>query len=277
MKTISITTKNITSTKNNKFVYKFPSDVELKGKQIGLASLSMFYSMFNISQEKNNNTVQYVFQGTTYTITFPNMIAEVSDLQAYMFYVFRTNNHYLNHQNGTILYPVELFIDPAQYAVVISVNTFPASANTDYVASSNTHYTFSAQNNIPNFMMVANTNFHKLIGFPSDYNNSTYASGQGGVRTHLSTTAPVLNPDSNLIVVVDNLINNEYSIPNGILHSFGINVAPSTQIIEKPNEIAYVDILPGSYREIQLRILNADTLQDVSIRDPEISIMLLIK
>lgn len=46
MKTISITTKDITSTKSNQFRYEFPSDVSLTNKEIGLASLSMFYSMF---------------------------------------------------------------------------------------------------------------------------------------------------------------------------------------------------------------------------------------
>ena len=124
--------------------------------------------------------------------------------------------------------------------------------------------------------MVANTNFHTLIGFASDY--ATNVSGLTSTsKTDLSTTSPILNPDANLIVVLDNLIDNPYSNPNGILHSFGINVSPSSQIVERPSQIAFVDILDGSYKTLALRILNADTLQDVSIQDPEISIMLLIK
>ena len=276
MRTISITTKDITSTKNNQFKYEFPTDVNLSRKEIGLASLSMFYSMFNISAEKNNNTVRYEFKGTTYTITFPNMIAEVSDIQAYLFYVFRSNGHYLNHTDGTILYPIEMFIDPAQYAVVVVCNRFPAAFTTDYPANLNSHITLTGSTFYPRLLMIATTNFHKLIGFASDY--ATNVSGLSTAsKTDLSTTSPILNPDSNLIVVIDGLIDNPYSNPNGILHSFGINVAPSAQVVERPNEIAFIDVLEGSYKNISLRILNADTLADVSIEDPEISIMLLIK
>ena len=276
MRTISITTKDITSSNNNQFKYDFPSDVNLTQKEIGLASLSMFYSMFNVSVEKNNNSVQYVFKGVTYTITFPNMIAEVSDLQAYMFYVFRANGHYLNHTDGTILYPIEMFIDPAQYAVVVVCNRFPAAFTTDYQANVNTHIALTGSTFYPRLLMVTNTNFHKLIGFASDY--ATNVTGlTTASKTDLSTTSPVLNPDANLIVVIDNLIDNPYSNPNGILHSFGINVSPSSQIVERPNQVAFIDILDGAYRNITLRILNADTLQDIAIEDPEISIMLLIK
>lgn len=276
MRTISITTKHISSTKNNQFLYEFPSDVKLTNKQVGLASLSMYYSMFNISAEKNNNKVQYVFKGVTYDVTFPNMIAEVSDIQAYLFYVFRANNHYLNHTDGTILYPIEMFIDPAQYAVVVVCNRFPASFTTDYPSSLNSHITLTGSTFYPRLLMVANTNFHKLIGFASDY--ATNVTGLTSTsKTDLSTTSPILNPDANLIVVIDNLIDNPYSNPNGILHSFGINVSPSSQIVERPNQIAFVDILDGSYKNLALRILNADTLQDVAIEDPEISVMLLIK
>jgi len=275
MKTISITTKHIRSSNNNHFVYEFPSDVKLKNKRIGLASLSMFYSMYNISSVKNNNQVQYIWNGTLHTITFPNMIAEVSDIQAYLFYHFRAQNHYLNHVDGTILYPIEMFVDPAQYAVVVVCNQIPGSPNTTFTSADNPHFTFPGTDFIPKLKMIANTTFHKLIGFAHDYETNT--TGATTSKTDLSITAPILNPDANLIVVIDNLIDNEYSVPNGILHSFGVNVAPSSQIVERPTEIAFVDILDGTYRNVRLRILNADTLQDIDIRDPEISIMLLIQ
>ena len=46
---------------------------------------------------------------------------------------------------------------------------------------------------------------------------------------------------------------------------------------EQPNELAYNGILGGSYSFIDIKILNADTLTPVSIVDPEISIMLIIR
>ena len=73
------------------------------------------------------------------------------------------------------------------------------------------------------------------------------------------------------------MIDNQYSNPSSVIHSFSINVSPSGQQVERPNEVAFVDIAGGRYDHISLSILNAETLADVSLFDPEISILLLIK
>lgn len=277
MKTLAITTKHIVNTKNNQFRYSFPQEMDLTGKQIGLASLSMFYSMYNISTAKNNNKVQYIWDGTTYDVTFPDMIAEVQDLQAYLFFHFRSQNHYLNNANGTVLYPLEIFIDVARYSVVIVSNKIPSAYDTTYPQASNTHFTLPSTAFFPKIKMVASNEFHKLIGFSNTYETVVPNIVSGLTITTFSSVSPILNPDANLIVNVNNIIDNKYADPNGVLHSFSVNVSPSSQIVERPNQIAFVDVINGRYKNIDLRILNADTLQDIDIRDPEISILLIIK
>ena len=275
MKTIAITTKHITSSKNNNFTYTFPQEIDLTNKQIGLASLNMFYSMYNISSAKNNNQVQYIYNGTTYTVTFPDMIAEVADMNSYLQFVFRSNNHYLNHENGSVLYPINIFIDQARYAIAVVCNEIPNSFSTTYPSTSNTHFTLPTSSFIPQFKMLATNDFHKLIGFANDY--ITNVSNASSSKTDFSIVSPILNPDANLLVNLDNGIDNRYAVPSGILHSFSVNVAPSSQIVERPSQIAFVDCQAGFYDRVSLRILNADTLADIDIRDPEIAILLLIK
>jgi len=277
MRTIAFSTKHITNASNNQFRYKFPRDIDLTNKQIGLASLSIYYSFFNISAAKQNNKVSYLWNGTTYTITFPDMIAEVSDLQAFMFFKFRESNHYLNDINGNPVYPIELFVDTARYAIVIVVRAIPAAANAVYPAAFNTHISFPSIAFVPKLIMVSNNHFHKLIGYASDYDTGTHDAASVPTSTSFSSVSPLLNPDANLMVNINNIINNPYADPNGIIHAFGVNVSPGSQLVERQNEIAFVDVVSGKYDHIDMRIMNADTLADVLIRDPEINILLIIR
>ena len=277
MRTIAFSTKHITNAGNNQFRYNFPRDIDLTNKQIGLASLSMYYSFYNVSAAKNNNKVSYIWNGTTYTITFPDMIAEVSDLQAFMFFTFRQSNHYLNDVNGNPVYPIEMFVDSARYAIVVVVRAIPAAANTTYPADKNTHFTFPSSAFVPRLIMVGNNAFHKLIGYTSDFDTGVLNAASVSTSTSFSSVSPLLNPDANLMVNIQNIINNPYADPNGICHAFGVNVSPGSQLVERPNEIAFVDVVSGKYDHIDLRIMNSDTLADVLIRDPEINILLIIR
>ena len=85
-----------------------------------------------------------------------------------------------------------------------------------------------------------------------------------------------MNPNSNLLISLS-CVQNPYSNPTNIIYAFGITSSAGEIQSEQPNELAYNEILGGSYSFIDLRILNADTLIPVSIVDPEISIMLIIR
>ena len=278
MKTISITTKHIQSTKNSFLRYNFPNNVNLHNHQIGLASLSMFYSFYNISSRKNNNIFQYVWYGVTYDVLLPDLLAdllaEVSDINNYLQFVFRSRNHYMNDANNNPVYFVQMILDTARYAVAIITSQVPTAFSTTYPSATNSHFTLPITSFVPVVKMVNSSRFNELIGFTNNFQTS---NALANTHTALSSKAPILNPDANVIVVISNMIDNQYASPNGVIHSFGISSNIGQQILEKPSQISYNDILPSNYDHIDIRLLNADTLEEIEVIDPEISIMLLIK
>ena len=113
-------------------------------------------------------------------------------------------------------------------------------------------------------------NFHKIIGYTNDFSSSAVAQAS---RIYSSSTAPIINPDSNIVVSVNGMINNPYSSPNSIIYSFGVSSGIGQQILEKPSQITMNAITAGSYSNLDVRLLNADTLLPIEIKDPEISIV----
>ena len=274
MKTLSVTTKHIQTPSNNFLRYTFPSNVNLSNHQIGLASLSLFYSFYNISSKKNNNKFQYIWDGTTHDVELPNLTGEISDINNYLQFIFRSRNHYMINASGDPVYFVEMVVDKARYAIAIITTQVPNAFNSTYPQASNSHFTLPSNAFMPVIKMIDTSKFNELIGFTNTFQTSATLATN---HTALSSSAPVLNPDSNIIVVIQNMIDNQYSSPNGVIHSFGISANIGEQILEKPSEISYNDIMPSHYDHLDIRILNADTLEDVEILDPEISILLLIR
>ena len=115
--------------------------------------------------------------------------------------------------------------------------------------------------------------FYKIIGYSSTF--ATSATAQAS-RTHLSSTAPILNPNANIVLSLSG-IQNEYASPNNIIYSFGVSTARGSQILEKPAQLNFNQFVKGSYKSLTLRILDSITLQPLQILDNEISIMLVIK
>jgi hypothetical protein len=121
--------------------------------------------------------------------------------------------------------------------------------------------------------MASLGDFNKIIGYTNTFASSAVAQSS---RTYSSSTAPILNPDSNIVVSINGIINNPFSSPNSIVYSFGVSSGIGQQILEKPSQITMNTITAGSYSNLDVRLLNADTLLPLEIKDPEISICFVI-
>jgi len=275
MRTIAISTKHITNSNNSEYSYPFPSTATFsQNNKIGLSSLSIFYSWNNISAKKNNHKFQYVWNGVTFTLTIPDGQYEYSSLNKFLQFEFIKNNHYLINSNGDYVYFAEFLLNTTEYGVNIITYQVPAVASTTYPTASNTHFTFSGTTFNPVIQMGNLGNFHKIIGYTNDFSSSAVAQAS---RIYSSSTAPIINPDSNIVVSVNGMINNPYSSPNSIIYSFGVSSGIGQQILEKPSQITMNSITAGSYSNLDVRLLNADTLLPIEIKDPEISIVFVIE
>jgi hypothetical protein len=281
MKTIAFSQKHIFNNQNANLRYEFPNEIEFQDQEIGLASISIFYSFYNISQDRNNNTFQYEWfnnstqQMDTFDVVYPDLIAEVSTLNNYFQYVMKSNGHYLNDANGNIAYFAEMVVDSSRFAISIITKQVPTAFSTLYPQTDNTHITLPAQSFNPVVKMVASSGFNKLIGYSNTFATSNVAQT---TRTHFSSQAPILNPDSNLVVSIGGgLVDNPYATETGIIYSFPVFASAGEQILSKPNEIAFLNVRNMRTNFIDLQIRNADTGEIIKLLDPEISIMLLVR
>ena len=128
MNTIVLNSSNILAGSNNStLVYNFPNSVTFDTHQIAVQSVSMYYSWTNINNitlQNNVFTYTWVVAGatTTYTVTIPTGLYEISDINSYLQFVFIQNGHYLINATGKYIYYAEFLVNPSQYSINI-INT----------------------------------------------------------------------------------------------------------------------------------------------------------
>ena len=119
--TIVLNKNNISdTTTNNTLIYKFPISVQFKNNSIALEAMTMYYSWTNInSSPLGNNTFSYSwkvgFTVTTYTVTIPDGLYEISDLNSYLQYKFIANGHYLVNSTSQNFYYAEFLVNATTY------------------------------------------------------------------------------------------------------------------------------------------------------------------
>src|SRR6266699_1212292 len=91
-----INSNNVVSGNNSQFVYNFPiGSVDFRNSKISLASLSLYYSWFNITSAFGNNSFTISWPGTltvNHLITLTDGFYSVAELNAAMQDFFVTNN-----------------------------------------------------------------------------------------------------------------------------------------------------------------------------------------
>lgn len=305
MRTIVLNQSNLVSDgKNSTLVYKFPNSIQFVNSEIAVSSISMFYSWFNIQSAYGNHQFQFNWISssggstyTTYTITIPDGLYEISDINNFIQWVCinapslstsvisptPTAPFYLVNDAGQYVYYFEFEVNPTRYGVQLNTYNVPTSLPTGWT---NTAGTFlGAQSFNPKITIPSA--FNSIIGFAAGFETSqntnnagtnpatTVAYKIGSTYSYLSTTAPQVQPNSNLLISLSN-IDNKYAVPSSIIYCLSPSVAIGEQIIDKPPEFSWNKLLRGTYNELRIQLLGAD-YQPVTIKDPQITILLAIK
>jgi hypothetical protein len=278
---------------NSELVYKFPNSVTFKDKYIAVTSISMFYSWFNILITANNNKFTYTWTAgavtTTYTITIPDGLYEIVDINNYIQFVAIQNSHYWTIA-GVNFYPFELLVNPNRYA--IQLNTYlipialPAGAT---IPGGFPGWPAVAQNSQVGFLL----NFNQIVGYTAGFISNAnlanayvppvpaiaqtnYVAKNGlGTLSYLSNIAPQVQPNSNVLFNISN-INNPYSQPTSVIYSLSPNVIIGAQIDVQPPNFMWNRLIDGTYNELRLQLkgTNGNRLQ---IQDPNMTILLAIR
>ena len=265
----------VSDSNNNTYRYTFPNGaVRFKNSRITLSNINLFFSWFNISSTNNNNTFQFVWPtnvgSTTYTVVIPDGYYSIPSLNSYLQQYCITNGLYLVNTASQNVYYLELLENSTYYSIQYNSYPFPTALPGGW--SNPGGLTFPAVASTPQLIIPA-TNIRNYLGF----NAGTYpAAFQATNYSKLSDFTPQVNTVSSIIVVC-NLLNNKYSIPNTILYSFSpSNYTFGDLVVEKPPEYSFIDIQDGDYSDITISFLNQDLLP-ITIRDTNIIIQLVIQ
>jgi len=268
--TIVLNKNNISDlTTNNTLVYKFPNSVQFKNNSIALDSVTMYYSYTNInSSPLGNNTFSYNWKVastvTSFTVTIPDGLYEISDINSYLQYVFIQNGHYLVDSTSQNVYYAEFLVNPTTYGVNIITYAVPTSLPSGFTAPSG-------------FAGFPSTSYYPVITIPANFNNIVgYTAGfTTSSGTNSSSSTPQVQPNPTLFLTCSG-ISNKYASPSTVLYSITPTVALGQVITERPNEKSYAKLVDGTYNQITIKILGTD-LNPITILDPAMTIMLSIR
>ena len=274
---------------NNKFVYRFPNSVQFKDNYIAFTACSMYYSWFNITNDYQNNTFSYNWingagVATTYTITIPNGLYEITTLNQLLQYNMIQNGHYLVNGSGENVYYAEFLVNTSRYAVQINTFLFPTALPVGWTNPAGVAFPPQSFNPIITIPSKFNIILGYTAGFATNQNlnnayippTSDYVSKlSNGTLSYISTTAPNVQPNSSLLFSLSN-IDNAYAQPTSIIYTLVPSVAVGEIISEKPPNFIWTKLINGTYNELRLVILGTD-LNPILINDPSITIVLAIR
>jgi hypothetical protein len=290
MRTLILNTTNIVPDgQNNKFVYRFPNSVQFRDNYLAFAQATLYYSWFNITENLRNNILQYNWidgagVATTYTINIPDGLYEIKTLNTLLQFTMIQNGHYLVNGSGENVYYAEFIVNPARYAVQINTYLFPTALPAGFTNPAGVAFPPQSFNPVITLPVNINEVFGYVAGFQTDQNlNNAYippvstyvAKLANGTLSYISTQAPNVQPNSNLLFSISN-IDNAYAQPTSIIYTLVPNVAVGQIINERPSNFIWNKLIPGTYNELRLTILGTD-LTPIKINDPQITIVLIIK
>jgi hypothetical protein len=275
MKTIVLSQKDIVpNTNNTTLVYKFPNSVDLTGCQIAVSSINLYYSWDNININFENNTFSYnwIVAGvpTTFTLTIPDGLYEVKDINNFLQFSFIANGHYLVDNAGLNVYYSEFIVNPTRYA--IQINTFPVPTALPAGWTNPAGLVFPAVTFNPIITLPAK--FNDILGFSVGFATAQNL-GIGTNLSYLSSTAPQVQPNNNLLVAISG-IDNKYSNPSSVIYSVSPSVALGELIVDRPANFNWNRLLAGTYNQLRLQFLG-NTYENLNIRDPNMTIILVIQ
>jgi hypothetical protein len=277
---------------NNKLVYNFPNSIQFKDKYIAVSSITMYYSWFNIDSKYQNNVITYSWTSagvtTNYTITIPNGLYNISDINYYIQWTVVNNGHYLVNSIGENRYYIELIVNPNRYAIQLNTFLVPTALPVGFTNPAGLVFPTQSFNPVVTFP----PNFSGIVGYPSNFTsegnvNNAYVAPTAsssnnyvtknalGTISYLSNSAPNVQPNSSVYLSISN-INNPYSQPSSIIYSVTPTVNIGEQVIERPPNFMWNRMIDGTYNELRLTILGIDK-SPITLNDPNMTILLTIK
>lgn len=265
---LQITGNNlVSSASNNKYRVNFPFPFTSYNNEVALQSLFIYYSWRNITSTYGNNTVSYIFNGTTRNLTLPDGFYSINDISAYIQLQMYNNNEYTLDSNGNPHYYLSIQSNTTYYAATLTCRpiTLPSGgSNPNGITLSGT----SPQ------LVVNNSAFGTLIGFTNaSYPTSPSATVYQSNSNQTAQISPTTSININTNCVNNSKIN--YINPQTV-YSFSPSVGYSSQIIIQPTELLFYKVLDQTYGSIEISFTDQQS-RDLAILDTNLVANLILR
>jgi hypothetical protein len=244
----------------NKLTLRFPTNYVAKNDTIGLVSLSMYYSFFNLTATFNNLACSYTWtDGVVYPVLFPAGFYSVDDLSGFIQFVMHSNDHYLLDENSNPVYFFKMEINLIYYTVTATFTPVPSTLPFGWTNPKNITLSGTSPQ-----LNTLNNSWGRLIGFPA---SSVYPPTRVPVSTRInSTVTPEINPVTSINVSCSWINDTRFSRFSSIIASFVPSGNFGGLISYSPPVLSSYAVPDNSYREITITFLdqnnNALQLQD---------------
>lgn len=265
----------VAGTNNSIYRYNFPQgSVRFNKSKVAVASISMYYSWYNILASSGNNTFTYTWYdnsgSTVKTITIPDGFYDIAALNTYLQSQMVANGHYLVDSAGDYVYYIEFVTNSTYYSIQLNSYPIPTSLPSGYTNPAS--ITFPAVATTPQVTILDNA-FQNIIGF----NAGTYPTAtQSTTYSKLSDFTPQVSPVQS-VVLSCTLLNNKYSNPGTILYAFSPAGTTFGSLIQSnPSQFSFVDIQNGNYNTFDITFLD-QSYNFLKINDSNLVVQLLIQ
>lgn len=259
----------------NIYDYQFPNNINFKdGDSIGLASLSMYNSFFNIRSALGNNTFSYVWNAatpTTHNITLDDGFYDIASLNYKIQYEMILNDHYMIDSAGDYVYYIELVLNSVVNGTRFNFTPIPNSSEAtalSYTQPSGSSWVLPTVKKCAE--IIISSSFGVLFGFES----GTYPSVTSDFIVVKNTLSGEIQ-QVNSIFLTCNLVNSPISNPPNIIGAIPLKSSFGSLIQYESSERVHQKIFPGNYKNLTITLYD-QSMNPLVINDTEGFVLTLV-
>jgi len=241
---------------SNKLTSRFPVAYKSTSDKIGLSSVAINYSWFNLTAQFNNLQVRYFWvNNAEYAVDFPPGFYSVDSLSQYIQFKMKQNGHYLVNDSGIDVFYLELVVNPVYYTVTLIVKPVPSVLPVDWTNPGG--FTLPETTRVPLLKTITNE-WGRLIGFgPNEYFPCNCAIA---VETRVNSTltpriSPIISVNVLCSFVNDDTFSTRYS---SVIGSFIPDKAFGSPLNIVPPVILMYPVTQSLYKDISVSFVDQD-------------------
>lgn len=250
----------------NQFELRLPvSGFRTFRDEVCLKSLTMYYSFFNVSAAKGNNSFSYTWPdgNGTYPVVLADGCWSFANIFTYLQNVMSTNGHFLLDPIGNSIFYITLVVNPTLYAISLIVTPLPSSLPVGWSNPGGINLA-SAAGKGP--QLKISPGIVTLMGFPS----ASYPAAPSSSVFALNSGIPQITDVTSLNLMCNLVDNTGFTLTPGVLSSFVMQPGqlPGTLINREPTNPDWLPIqAQQTYQTVTVSLVD-QLLRPVIIQDP---------